>query len=77
MHWLEENVFDDTRIIQGIKWPLHFITACSSLWYCRDVFIFGGKTDAHFFLSCRVLKLVGKYEYHLGQYQMQGRRFQT
>ena len=59
--WLEENLQNETRCAFGINWPLLFIIARSSLWCYHNLVIFYGKTNAHSFLACNLLKLAKDY----------------
>ena len=61
---MEESLLDETRTAQNVGWPLClFLTAYYLLWYCRNVFIFEGQTNAHNFLNCGVLRLAKDYGY--------------
>ena len=44
---------------------LLFTTACNFLWYCCNLVIVEGNTNAHSFLDCRVVNLAKDYENNL------------
>ena len=56
---MEDNISDESRKYPGISWSLFFVTTCSSLWYCRNLFIFEGNNNTHMFLLAR------EYDYYL------------
>ena len=62
LSWLERNILDETRKIQGIDWSLVFVAGCYLLWFSRNLFILGNQINAHAFLTCRVLKLAADYD---------------
>ena len=40
--WVEINIRESARSINGVAWPLLFLTACKTLWYSRNQSIFEG-----------------------------------
>ena len=63
--WLEENLFDDTRTVYGIEWPLLFSTTCNTLWYCKNLLVVEQNNYAYNSLTSKTIRLAQDYGKHL------------
>ena len=63
--WLENNILNEIHSINGIEWPLVFITACYLVKHCRNLISFEDIGNAHIFLDYRVMKLAKDFKSNL------------